>query len=430
MRRTEEHFKYLVIGNSVAAIAAVEAIRSLDREGSLALVAEEPYHTYARPLISYFLSGEVTTEQLWYRPPDFYQQKQVSPYLGVRVTGIDAEEKKVFLEPAWEGAVLPRKGAISCEWLLIATGSRPAIPPLPGINLPGVYRFWTLDDVLAIKAAVKVRNGDRVIILGAGLVGLKAAEALSKLGCRVQVVEVAEQILGAVLNREAASLIQSWLEEHGIKFWLGCAARRIAGEEKVRGVELDNGEVLEGDLVVVATGVRANTALVRETGIKVGQGILADERQQTSREGIFCAGDVCESRELLSGQRRLTPILPSAYFQGRVAGINMAGGDAVLDGTEVFNATTFFGLPVITMGFGQKEGEGVYRVTYGPDGEKKIYRSLVFEGERLVGAIMINCGERAGILLRLMREKVKVGERAENFLPGVPRLLDFWPQGA
>ena len=422
--------RYVIIGNSTAAVAAVEAIRSVDPRGTITLVASEPYHTYSRPLISYYLSGQVGEEQLLYRPPAFYQKNGVTPRLATSVVGLDPVNRRLMLEPASPQSKKSGPGSrcrpdpgeyLEFDRLLLATGSRPAAPPLPGLNLSGVHYFYTLDQVKAIRA--EISKNTSVVVLGAGLIGMKAAEALNKLGCPVAVVEVVDRILGTVLDPEAASLDQSWMEEHGIKFYLNRRATEIAGSKKVTSVKLDDGTELKCSLVVIATGVRPNLELAAGSAIKTQQGIEVNQFQETSVPGVFCAGDVCQGFDRLSGKSRLTPILPSAYHQGWIAGLNMAGRPTANPGLVAFNSTTFFGLPVVTMGLGfDAQPAGAVRLSRISG---RAYRSLVFDGEQLVGGVFINCGQRAGILRRLVQDRVPVLKQKEYLLEQVPRLIDF-----
>lgn len=423
--------RYVIIGNSTAAIAAVESIRTVDPRGSITLVADEPYHTYSRPLISYYLSGQVDEEQMLYRPRGFYQQNRVDVRLGVSAVKLDLDNQRVYLAPVGSNQAITGKGKkkgvkaageefVEFDKLLLATGSRPAVPPIPGVELKGVHYFYTLDHIKEIKANLKVNSS--VVVLGAGLIGMKAAEALGKLGHQVTVVEMADRLLPTILDADSASIIQGWMEEHGIKFYLSTRAAAITGDKKVTGVQLTDGTDLPCQAVIVATGVRPNVELVSGSHIEVQQGILVNEYQETSVPGIYCAGDVCEGYDPLYDKRKLTPILPNAFQQGRVAGLNMAGETTANTGLVAFNSTTFFGLPVTTMGLSllaEPEGTRFY------NSRGREYRSLVFRGDYLVGGIFIDCAQRAGIFLRLISEQVPVLPHKDYLLQTVPRLIDF-----
>ncbi|HWJ02174.1 MAG TPA: FAD-dependent oxidoreductase, partial [Verrucomicrobiae bacterium] len=249
---------YVIIGNSAAAIGAVEGIRKYDREGSITLISDEPYHTYSRPLISYYLAGKVSEEKMLYRKPDFYASNGVEAILGVKAESVTVSEQTVTLA---DGRV------IQYDKLLLATGGRPFVPGNLDVAKERVYSFIKLDDVKAIEKVAK--PGSKAVIIGAGLIGLKAAEGLAKLGVDITVVELANRVLSAILDEEAASYVQESLEKHDIKFELNTTASEILGRDKVTGVNLTNGKQLDCDFLIVAIGVVPNTGLVMDTGIKV-----------------------------------------------------------------------------------------------------------------------------------------------------------------
>jgi len=408
---TDRPRHYCIIGNSTAAIAAVESIRRVDKQGEITLIAEEPYHTYARPLISYYLSGQVGPDQLLYRPKDFYQKNRVAALLGVRATRLDTGSRIVYLDSEIE--------SLHYDACLLATGSRAWAPPIPGIDLAGVGSFWTLDDAIAWKRTIQ--TGERVVVLGAGLVGMKAAEALVKLGCQVRVVEAAPRILPAVLTQSAAANVQAWFEQHGVEFQLGTGVAALEGRHQVETVALVGGKQLRADKVVLATGVRPRLELAEDTPIAFDRGLLVNQWQETTVSGVFSAGDVCVGFDRLRNCNQINPILPNAHHQGRIAGFNMAGEERMNEGIIPFNATSFFGRSLITMGFSQENELDMEEIT---ESTTTGSRSLFFQGNKLVGATLINAGQRAGILLSLIRERFEVAD-PPGLLRSVPQLLDF-----
>lgn len=198
---------YVIIGNSAAAIGAVEGIRSVDREGKIKLFSKEPYPAYSRPLISYYLSGKVTQKKMLYRDPSFYERLQVDVYLGTEVQGLKLQEKEV---------ILPSGETVQYDRLLLATGGKPIIPPIPGREYAGVSTFLTWDDVKALEK--ELFPGIKVLVIGAGLIGLKAAEALVKRETNVTIAELSNRVLSAILDEASAQIVQNHLEEQGVKF--------------------------------------------------------------------------------------------------------------------------------------------------------------------------------------------------------------------
>ncbi len=398
---------YVIIGNSAAAVGAVEAIRRVDDRGPITLIAAEPYHTYSRPLISYYLAGKVTEEQMAYRPRDFYIQNGVKTLLGRKAEAVDTRARRVVLADG-EG--------VAYQKLLIATGGRPFVPPVQGLDKAGVFTFTTMDDVKAM--AKEATPGARAVVIGAGLIGLKAAEALIRKGLQVTVVELANRVLSAILDQEGAAIVQAHLEKQGICFLLNNTVTQVTGEERIKGVLLQDGQELACDLLVVAIGVVPNTAVATGTGIRVNRGILVDDTLCTSEADIYAAGDVSEGYDMVHGTWRVLPLLPNAYRQGEVAGLNMAGQVAKFAGGFAMNAIGLFGLPILTAGLAWPEGEG-YRVLVRADEERQNYRKVVLKDDRVVGFILINQVDRAGILTSLIAAKTDVCGFEEGLLePG------------
>ncbi|GAW92008.1 NAD(P)/FAD-dependent oxidoreductase [Calderihabitans maritimus] len=395
---------YVIIGNSAAGIGAVEGIRKVDSDNPITIISDEPYHTYSRPLISYYLAGKVSKEKMIYRKKEFYNQNRVEPLLGIKATKIDVTGKRVELENG---------EAVSYDRLLIATGSKPFVPPVDGLDKERVFTFLKLDDVEKIKEVA--RPGAKAVIIGAGLIGLKAAEALGLLGVQVTVVELADRVLSAILDGEAAAIVQQHLERQGICFELNTTAQKIHGEKQVTGVTLQNGKELTCDFLIIAIGVRPNIDLVEGTPVKVDRGIIVNEKMQTNVADIYAAGDVAQGFDIVYGQQRLIPILPGAYKQGETAGLNMAGKEVTYPGGFAMNSIGFFGLPMITAGIVNPEGEG-YEVITLSQPEHQNYKKIILKEDRLVGFICLNKVDRAGILTSLINDQINVGPFKEALI--------------
>ncbi|MHB1405134.1 MAG: NAD(P)/FAD-dependent oxidoreductase [Desulfitobacteriaceae bacterium] len=397
--------KYVVIGNSAAGIGAIEGIRSVDKNATINLFTDEPHHTYSRPLISYYLYGKVSADKMYYRPFDFYERMGVEAHLGERVQALVPGEKSI---------VLASGGKVAYDSLVLATGGKPIVPPLPGKELQGVYTFLKWDDVKALEQVLY--PGIKTVVIGAGLIGLKAAEALIKRRAEVAVVELANRVLSAILDETAAGMVQNSLEEQGVNFHLENTVSEITGSDgKVAGVRLQDGTELDCDLVVIAIGVSPNTDLARGTEIEVNRGILVDSRMATNVPGIYAAGDVAEGYDILYKQRRVLPILPNAYKQGYTAGLNMAGQGTDYKGGFAMNSIGFLGLPMITAGIVKPEGAEFSELVE-VDQAAKSYKKIVLRDGRIVGFITLNRVDRAGILTGLMEKEVDVSSFREHLL--------------
>jgi len=402
LRREGEVMRYVIIGSSAAGIGAVEGIRQVDRDGDITVISRERCHTYSRPLISYLLQGRVTEEKMKYRDDGFFDRMGCRFLCGETVTEICAAEKKVMLDDG---------SSIEYDKLLAATGSDPFIPPIEGLDtVSEKFTFMSLDDARRLDAALS--KSKRVLIIGAGLIGLKCAEGIMSKVASVTVIELAPRILSSILDEEGAKIVQSHLEGKGIEFKLSAGVSRFEGNHAV----LSSGETTGFDLLVLAAGVRPNTALL--SGIAdIDRGIIINEKCETTARDIYAAGDCTQTLDISSGQKRIMAILPNAYMQGECAGINMAGGKTAFDKAIPMNAIGFFGLHMITAGnyFGQ-----VYAQS-SPTG----YKRLFYGDNRLNGYILIGDVGKAGIYTSLIREQTPLDSIDFELICEKPGLMAF-----
>lgn len=413
--------RYVIIGNSAAAVGAIEAIRQYDVEGSITVVADEPYHAYSRPLISYLLGGTVDETRMDYRPRDFYARNRVKTMLGVEVTRVNPQEQSLTLAGG---------GTLAYDRLLIATGGRPFVPPVPGVDLKGVFTFTRLDDARRIARYIEKRDARSALVVGGGLIGLKTAEALMARSLRVTIVELADRILSMTFDRTASKLAESLLRRAGAEIRIGQTVKEIVEKDgRVDHAILQDGERVECDMVVFAIGVRPSVGFIpSEAGIQVNRGILVDRRMQTNIPGVYAAGDCAEGYDLLTGERRLIAIWPNAYRQGYVAGCNMAGVEREYEGGLPMNSVEVCGVPTISVGLTDPpEGDG-YEVLERYDREAPAYKRLVLRDNRLVGAICIGAVDRAGIYTGLIRDRADVAPFKDHLLAGNFGLISL-PRG-
>ena len=383
--------KYVIIGNSTAATAAVEGIRKIDKQGEITVISGEAHHTYSRPLISYLLAGKVTQEGMKYRDNDFYVKNGVR-LLYATAKSIDAKGKQVILTDG---------NSVPYTKLLAATGSAPFVPPFEGLDtVNNKVTFMSLDD--ARKLEEMLDENKRVLIVGGGLIGLKCAEgileraarakAASGKAARVTVVDMAPRILSSILDEGGAAMVQKHLESRGVEFRLSTQIKKFNSGTAV----LENGETLSFDILVLAVGVRPNTALLNGVA-DIDRGVNVNEKSQTSAPDIYAAGDCTQTLDVSSGQRKIMALLPNAYIQGECAGINMAGGEKIFDRAIPMNAIRFFGLNIITAG--NYSGETYLK------NENGNYKRLFYSGNKLNGFIMTGNVEKAGIYTSLIRER-------------------------
>lgn len=395
--------KYVIIGNSAAAVGCIEGIRKTDKNGEILLISDEKYRVYSRPLISYWLSGKVVDKNMFYRPEDFYEKNNVKTMLGTRVTALDPAKKELTLQDG---------SKVDYDKLLVGTGSRPFVPPIEGVKeCKNAVTFLNWDSAKELKEMSNEKS--RVIVLGAGLIGLKVTEGLAKHVGSLTVVEMAPHLMPSVLDDESAEMLKKHFERNGVEFVFGDSAAKASDNE----LTLGSGKKLPFDILVVAAGVRPNVELVRDAGGKVNRGIVIDDNMRTSIDNVYAAGDCVEAADVVTGTHRIMALLPNAYMEGEAAGIDMAGGNGEFKKAMPLNAIGFFGLPLVTAG--SYDGEEYIEKT------ETSYKKLVFKDSRLVGYIIINDIDRAGIYTALIREKIDLKGVDMELLKQRPQLMLF-----
>ena len=411
--------KYVIVGNGVASIGAIEGIRRVDPEGTITVVSDEKFKTYGRPLISYFLAGKVTNERVSLRDDSFYEDNKVELKLGQKVKRVDPEKKIIYLE---------NEEKVDFDKLLLATGGTPFCPPIPGSDGPGVYFFTTLAHAQTLNEVCKELK--KVVVIGGGLIGLKAAESLFDRGVEVSIVELAPRILSAAFDDVAGNIVARRLKKLGFNIYCNTTAREIKRDTngQVKGVFLQDGRILEADGVVIAIGVVPNVTLAREAGINVNRGIVVDENLKTSAPDVYAAGDVAEALDFLWKEPRVTPIWPNAYSQGFIAGQNMVGAERKYGGGLAMNSIGFYGLPTISVGIANPpEDEGYEVLTY-VDEEKEVYRKLVFKGDKLVGCVLVGDVDKAGRFTGYIRNQIPVAQQVKLHLQNNRPTPLEWPE--
>ena len=395
--------RYVIVGGRAAAIGWIEGVRSVDKTGEIILITGETEWNYSRPLISYLLEGKTTRDKMWCRPDSFFTRNGVTVKAGVLATALDAGDRTVRLSTGER---------LAYDRLLAATGSRPFVPPIPGLEtVERTFCFQTLSDASALAEALRPES--RVLILGAGLTGVKCAEGIRGLCAQIAIADLAPRVLPAVLDDTAAAMVQARMEEKGVRFYLNDSAAAFRGNT----ARLQSGTELEFDVLVTAVGVRPNTQLVADAGGAVDRGILVDGRCATTLPDVYAAGDCAQGYDAVSGEKRMLPLWPNAVLQGETAGINMAGGRADYTQGIALNASGVFGLHMITAGSYEGESFTVQR-----DGS---YKRLVTADGVLKGVIMVGDVSRAGIYTDLIRKKKPLSEIDFDLIRESPQLMAF-----
>jgi len=395
--------EYVIIGNSAAAVGAVEGIRSTDKKGGITIVSSEKHHTYSRPLISYLLQGKTDRERMKYRPDSFYRENGCKTLLGRTAAAIDGKNRTVIMENGER---------ITFDRLLVATGSSPFVPPMEGLEkVEKKFSFMSLDDAGALEKALLPEA--RVLIVGAGLIGLKCAEGIAARVGKLTVIDLAPRILSSILDDEGAAMVQTHLEKQGIEFRLGVSVKSFTDGS----AELTSGEKIDFDILVTAVGVRPNVSLVKDAGGETDRGIVVSGKMETSIPGVYAAGDCVLSDDVSCGERRILAILPNAYTGGFRAGVAMAGGVPAPAPAIPMNAIGFFGLHIITAG--SYTGE-----TYEARCESSL-KKLFYDENVLRGFLLIGDVSKAGIYTSLVRERTPLRDIDFGLICREPSLAAF-----
>ncbi len=405
--------KHLILGNGPAGVLAAETLRHLAPDDEILLVGSEAEPPYSRMAIPYLLEGSIDESGT-------YLRKSAGHYDGLRIR--QRQGRAVALNTEQRTVLFADGQFEAYDRLLIATGSRPVRPPIPGIDLPQVQTCWTLDDARAI--ARLARPGARVLQLGAGFIGCIIMQALTRRGVQLTVVELGDRLVPRMMTPAAGGMIKRWVEKQGVRVLTRAGVDFIApGEEAPLTVTLSTGEKLACDLLIVAAGVAPNVAFLEGTAVHVAKGVLVDDSMQTSVAGIYAAGDVAEAPDLYAGRHLVAAIQPNAADQARIAAVNMAGQrKAQMKGVLAINVLDSLGM--ISSSFGEWQGVA------GGDGVEQVdevngrYISLQFDGEVLIGATAIGLTEHVGALRGLIQGRMKLGAWKRRLLETPTRFAD------
>ncbi|HJV27304.1 MAG TPA: FAD-dependent oxidoreductase [Aromatoleum sp.] len=400
--------KHVILGNGPTGVVAAETLRRAAPADEILMVGSEGEPPYSRMAIPYLLEENIDESGTYLRKtPDHFKKLRVRE-LNARAVSLDTEQRRIlFQDGHFE----------DYDRLLIATGSHPVRPPIPGVDLPEVQTCWTLADARAIANLAK--PGSRVLQLGAGFIGCIIMEALAARGVQLTVVEMGDRMVPRMMTPKAGGMIKNWVETKGIRVVTNAGVKRIdrSAQPSVVDVTLSTGDVLSCDLVIVAAGVAPNVAFLESTPVHVAKGVLVNEYLETSVPGVYAAGDVAEAPDLFTGEHLVAAIQPNAADQARVAALNMAGRPTKLNGVLAINVLATLGL--ISSSFGQWWGEksdqggaGVEHI----DEARYRYLSLQFKDDVMIGATSIGLTEHVGALRGLIHGQVKLGAWKERLL--------------
>ena len=407
---------HVIIGNGPAGVIAAETIRKAAPRDAITLVGDEPVPPYSRMAIPYLLIGNIDERGTWLRKGERHWAEQRVDQVCARAEAVDTGLKSVRLS---NGQTL------AYDRLLIASGSRPVSPPIPGMDLPNVHACWTLADARWIMQ--KTPKGARVLQLGAGFIGCIIMEALASRGVELTVVEAGNRMVPRMMTEGAGGLIKAWCEKKGIRVHVNARAESIEAVGPHMRVKLSNGSVLETDLVISATGVKPNIGFLAGSGIACEEGVLVDERMQTNVPGVYAAGDVSQSLDFSTGKKVINAIQPVAADESRIAALNMAGRDASSKGSLAMNVLDTLGLIAASFGqwWGAPAAEGGDFAELRDDAAFR-YLRLEFKDDRLIGATSLGLTDHVGALRGLIQTARPLGAWKAKLKADPTRLMEAY----
>ena len=400
---------HVILGTGPAGVIAAETLRKQAPQDAITLVGDEKEPPYSRMAIPYLLMGNIQESGTYLRKSPTHWVDKAITLVQARAKQVDVRQRNVLLD---NGQTL------GFDRLLIATGSRPMRPPIPGLDCPGVHPCWTLEDARRIMALAV--PGARVLQMGAGFIGCIIMEALATRGVHLSVVEMGDRMVPRMMGPTAGGMIRAWCEAKGVQVFTETRVEAIHAGAPLS-VRLSNGQTVAADLVISAVGVQPNMDFLENSGITCLQGVLTDEHMQTNVPGIYAAGDCAEAFDKVSGKTIISAIQPNAADQAYVAAMNMAGRAAQLKGVTQINVLDTLGL--VSTSFGDWQGvPGGERVEL-TDAARGRHLSLQFKGDVLIGCNSVGWTDHIGVLRGLVEGAVKLGSWKDRLLKDPTQLM-------
>jgi NAD(P)H-nitrite reductase large subunit len=397
--------RHVIVGGGTSGVNAIRTIREHDGgESEITLVSAE--RPYSRMVLPYYLGRSIAESHVFTLTPPRLAQLRVKTYLGRRAAKLDTGGNRLTLD---DGT------ALDYDDLLIATGSSPVRAPVPGADLPGVHSFWTLEHARGMVS--EIRDGTHVVMVGAGFIAFTILNAILGLKAHLTVVEIAPQILPRMLDRPGAELVERWLARHGVAIRTGATLANIEEHAGMKRLRFRDGEDVVADVVIMATGIRTNLEWLQDSGVRVNLGVLVDDHLRSSVPNVFAAGDVAESRDLVTGLPALHAIEPTAMEHGRVAGANMAGENIPYRGSLLMNIVEVCHLDIASFGAWDDPTADAFAAL---QPERWAYRKLLWRENRLTGALILGKADDiwttndVGMLKGLVQSGADLGKLKEH----------------
>jgi nitrite reductase (NADH) large subunit len=399
--------KLVLVGNGMAGVRTLEELLKIAPDKyDITVFGAEPYGNYNRIMLSPLLAGEKTIDDIMLNDEQWYIDNDITLYKGKQVTEIDRARRRVV---AMDGTTA------DYDRLLLATGSRPFMIPVPGNDRDGVIAFRDVHDVETMLQAA--RNYQKAVVIGGGLLGLEAANGLMKQGMEVTVVHLLDSLMERQLDKPAAALLKASLQERGMNFLMEAATEEIIGNGRVRGVRFKDGSEIEADLVVMGVGIVPNTTLAQDAGLHCERGIVVNDTMQSFDPRIYAVGECVQHRGIAYG------LVAPLFEQGKVAANQLAGlGYASYRGSVTSTKLKVTGIDLFSAGeFNAQEGDEVMLFQ---DPSAGTYKKLVIRDDRIKGAVLYGDTIDGTWYFQLMREGTGIGDFRKTILFGQHDLGD------
>ena len=403
---------YLVIGAGPAGVIAADALRKADTSAAVTVIGDEPEPPYSRMALPYFLTKQVDESGTYLRRDAAHFERNAIDIRRQTVSSVDPKARHVTLASG---------DNVVYDKLLVATGSRPIAPPIPGMDLAGVFPCWTLAD--ARNIAARAQPGANVVLMGAGFIGCIILEALARSGATLTVVELEDRMVPRMMNDKAGNLIKQWCLQNDIQVHTSTKVVAIEDGEPLA-VSLDNGETLDADLIVSATGVSPNTEFLSGSGIETDQGVLVNRYLQTNDPNVFAAGDVARGRDFSTGEYTVQAIQPTAADHGQLAARNMLGANVEHQGSVNMNVLDTVGLISSSFGLWMGVPGGEQAELYNP--ERFRYLNLQFQEDILIGATSLGLTQHVGVLRGLIQSRTRLGGWKQKLTDDPTRIVEAY----
>jgi nitrite reductase (NADH) large subunit len=401
--------RYIIVGNGVAGVTAARSVVQADPAAEVQIFGAEPHPYYQRPRLCEFIAGQIEKDSLYFRLPEWYTARGIQVHLGAHVTAIDTVEHRLTLADG---------SSANYDRLLLATGARPFVPPFAGADkaygersrTSGVFTLRSLDDAQAIKKQAKSGVSKAVVVIGGGLLGLETAWALRTYDLEVTIIEFAPHLLARQLDAEGAHILQSFLEAQGLHVLTDVATEAVLGNERATGIQLEDGRVVDGELVLISAGIRSRVELAREAGLEVNRGVLVDEQLRASAADVYAAGDVAEFEGIVYG------IIPAAIEQARIAASNMVdAGSVSYRGTVPTTTLKVAGVDLTSLGQATA-ADDEFVVLREMDQASYMYRRLTMRDGKIIGAILLGDRRNVQSLKKLISSRRDVSAYSDRLL--------------